>query len=170
MTAYTLDNRGVRAPTSRGAVGPAGPTGPTGGTPFLNTGQIIIPTAGLLTAHSAPTILVPAPGPGLAIAILWAAWEMFPGTTQFAAGGNVGLYWGAPSGAAVQADTGQVATFVTASNVGGNRTAFSNYEVAQHPSTTSINLALVFGAVNADFTLGNGSLAVNVVYQIIPIT
>lgn len=167
MTAYTLDNRGVRPPTSRGPVGPAGPTG---GTPFLNTGQIIIPSSQLLTWHSVPIVLIAAPGAGLFISVFNCVYELIAGGTVFnmPTSQTANLQYGTGTTAQTRADTTSLlnpAFMNNASQVLLTSLGTNNVQITTPANIINKSVTLI--SSGADMTQGNGSLAVNITYQIV---
>lgn len=128
-----------------------------------------IPTANVLTLHSVPVQLVPAPGAGLLIVpTLMIASMVYNSTTYVANAGGASLIYG-PAGAGTSTGFTLTQGFLqTASGTGlevVNQSSSANYT----PATTDVNQPLTLIAASADPTTGNSDLYVRVYFKIVQV-
>lgn len=120
-----------------------------------------IANAGVLALNSAPTTLVAAAGAGTLIEPVTLVLENVFLTAAFAAGGAIGLVYGA-GGTACSATA--AATFLTSPTA--NQTILLAGSLASSLSSNCLNKAVVLQAASADFTTGAGSLKYRLSYRI----
>lgn len=124
---------------------------------------VAIPNATTKTLHSAPVLLVAAPGAGSWIEVDSIYLNYLYGTTQFTGGGVIqGAFGSAGSNAA----TGNVAaTFLTGPTA--NQVVSLGGSIGSLLSSAVLNQGLYLAAATADFAAGDGSLVALVTYRIV---
>lgn len=125
---------------------------------------IPIANAAVLTLHSAPALLLAAPGAGLLIDVDSVLLNYVYGTTQFASGGAIQASYGAGATAA----TGTVAaTFLTSPTANQITKLAGGSGMSNILSSAALNTAIYLYAATGDFTTGDGSLVALIKYRII---
>jgi len=142
------------------------------GTVAAQIAIVTLTKAQILAANATPVTIVPAPGTGRAIIVLFAIYEALFGTTPYTDGG--GLYYGSVNfggGIAVVADGGDGG--VLAQNppnifVLGSNASFTASGPVGGATGYLSNQAVVYTS-NGGLTGGDGGLRITVVYNTVPL-
>jgi len=127
--------------------------------------QVAVTSAQILGMYAAQVPIVPAPGAGKLVIVGRNTYTYLFGTTQYAAGGVIGLEYGLTAALA-----GPAASTTLAAATFNGYAASNTFELT--PDNTNvlanvIGLGISLGNQTAAFTTGDGTLLVNLEYNIV---
>lgn len=140
------------------------PVQPSTGTVWKEA-TIAIPNAAVKTLHSAPFLLVAAPGSGLFLDPDTIILDYLFLTAAFTSGGAISVAYGAAG--TVAASTTVAATFLTSPAANQISKLSANNSAVNQLSSALMNTGLYLAAATADFATGSGSLIVNISYRVV---
>jgi hypothetical protein len=135
-----------------------------GGTSFrVRVARKALTAAQIKAIKTTPIQVIAAPGAGKAILVLGAAFTMIAGGTPMASGGVVSLV---DHGGHTSVCVGGVPAATVNDSV--NSVTWLGPLVTSTGNARPVNTAIDIEAATADFTTGNGTAAVRVLYAIVP--
>lgn len=129
--------------------------------PSTTLASVAISSAELLTIASAPKQLVPAPGTGLVVQVVSATVAYTHGGVSYANVGSPDFYYGAS-----RMFTGS--NFSYGFSQSSSQFMSAALDAIANPLADCENKAVFFSS-NNNFTNGNGTAVVNVIYQVVPV-
>lgn len=130
--------------------------------------QIRVTSAQILAMSASPVVIVPNPGPNKLVVVGRNTYTYLFNTVQYAAGGVIGLQFGTTALLA-----GAAASTTLAAATFNAYAASNNFELTPDNTDTLANTvgrAITLSNQTAAFTTGNGSLLVNIEYNIVKTT
>lgn len=127
--------------------------------------RVAVSSAQILSLSGTPITIVSAPGSGKAIQILSVFYELIYNTTTYASGGGAGLFFGTAA-TANRADVKAPPNNLIVKTISSVVCNTPN-SVNIPPVTAANNGALLFGTDSVDYTTGDGTLVINVVYIVV---
>lgn len=128
--------------------------------------QVRLTSAQILGMYATPVQIIPAPGANKFVVLGRSVFSYIFGTTQYAAGGAIGLEFGNVAHGAGQAASNTLAAATFNGYAASN--TFELTPVNANVTANVVNLGIYLSNATGAFTTGDGSLVVSVDYRIMP--